>query len=103
MKLNASACMTLAFDLNPLTKMWHLVTTSQVLSFNFPKYVKLIELAMVQIVGNVEDERCFFTLTFMKSKLWNWLSTHLPLVVCMFAQQFYTLHNFPYTYSIGQW
>ncbi len=65
--------------------------------------MKLVELAMVQIVDSVEDERCFFTLAFMKSKLRNRLITHLPLVVCMFAQQFYTLQNFPYADYIEEW
>jgi hypothetical protein len=96
MKSNATMCMAPHFDLNLLTKMWHLVTTFQVLSFSFPKYLKLVELAMVQIVSGVEDEKCFSTLVFMKSKLWNRLTTHLPLVVRMFAQQFYILQNFPY-------
>ncbi len=94
MKSNATTCMAPPFDLNPLTKMWRLVTTFQILSFSFPKYVKSAKLAMVQIVGNVEDEKCFSTLAFMKSKLWNRLTTHLPLVVRMFAQC--TLQNFPY-------
>jgi len=67
-----------------------LVTTSQVLVWSFPKYVKLAEMAMVQIVGSVENEHCFFTLAFMKSKLRNGLITHLRLVVRMFAQWFYT-------------
>jgi hypothetical protein len=36
----------------------------------------------------------FSTLVFMKSKLWNRFTTHLPFVVHMFAQC--TLQNFPY-------
>ncbi len=56
--------------------------------------MKLAKLAMVQIVGSVEDEKCFSTLAFLKSKLWNKLTTHLPLVVRMFAQC--TFQNFPY-------
>jgi hypothetical protein len=32
----------------------------------------------------------------MKSKLCNRLTTHLPLVMHMFVQHFYTKHNFPY-------
>ncbi len=32
----------------------------------------------------------------MKSKFYNKFTTHLPIVVHMFAQQFYTLENFPY-------
>jgi hypothetical protein len=50
------------------------------------------ELAMVHIVGSVEDEKCLSTLAFMKS-IHNCLTTHLPIVVHMFAQQFYSLHN----------
>jgi hypothetical protein len=86
MKLNATACMAPPFDTNPLTKMWPLVTTSRILIYNFPKYVKLTKMAMVQIVGSVEDEHCFSTLVFMKSKLHNMLTTHLPFVVQIFAQ-----------------
>ncbi len=59
MKSNATVCVAFPFDLNPLTKMWCLVTTFQILSFNFPDYVKLAKFAMVQIVKNVEDEKCF--------------------------------------------
>jgi hypothetical protein len=86
MKSNATTCMAPTFDTNPLTRMWCLVTTFRILVYNFPKYVKLTELAMVQIVGSVEDERCFFTLAFMKSELCNMFITHSPLVVLMFAQ-----------------
>lgn len=65
--------------------------------------MKLAKLAMVQVIGSVEDERCFFTLAFMKSILCNKLTTHLPLVVHMFAQHFYTIQNFPYGECIEQW
>jgi hypothetical protein len=65
--------------------------------------VKLVELVMVKIVGSVEEEICFSTLAFMKSKLWNRLIAHLALVVRMFAQQSYTLQNFPYADYIEQW
>jgi hypothetical protein len=82
--------------------MWRLLIASQVLVCSFLKYVKLVEMAIVQIVGNVKDECCFFTLAFMKSKLRNKLTTHLPLVVWMFAHQFYILQNFPYAECIAQ-
>jgi hypothetical protein len=65
--------------------------------------VKLVELATVQVIGRVEDGRCFSTLAFMMSKLRNKLTTHLPLVVRMFAQHFYTIQNFPYGECIEQW
>jgi hypothetical protein len=65
--------------------------------------VKLVELVMVQILGSVEDERCFSTLAFMKLKFHNRFITHLLIVVHMFTQQFYTLENFPYVECIEQW
>jgi hypothetical protein len=50
--------MTPPFDTNALTKMCHLVMASWILVSNFLEYVKLTKLTMVQIVDNVEDERC---------------------------------------------
>lgn len=53
------------------------------------KYLKLVQIAMVQVIGFVEDKVCFSNLNFIKFKFHNWLTTHLKLVVWMFAQQFY--------------
>jgi len=92
MKSNATTCMGPPFDTNLPTKMWRLMTTFHILITSFPKYVKLVKLAMVQMVGSVEDERCFFILVFMKSsKLHNRMTTHLLLVVQMFVQHFYII------------
>jgi hypothetical protein len=48
-------------DLNPLS--------NALLCAHFNEFVKVIELAMVQFMGLVEDERTFSTLTFMKTIL----------------------------------
>jgi hypothetical protein len=85
MRSNARTCMVPAFDTNPLTKMWHLVTTFRLLVSNFHEYVKLAKLVMVQIIGSMKNERCLLTLAFMKSKPCNKLTTRLPIVVHMFA------------------
>jgi hypothetical protein len=52
---------------------------------------------MVQVLGNVKDERCFNSLTLCKypSCAIDY-TTNLGLVVIMFSQKFYTLQNFPY-------
>ncbi len=34
-------------------------------------YMKLVKIAMVQVIGFIEDERCFNNLIFIKSKLCN--------------------------------
>jgi hypothetical protein len=51
----------------------------------------------------VGDEHCFSILAFMKSKLCNILTTRLPLVMHMFVQHLYTIHNFFYEECIEQW
>jgi hypothetical protein len=39
--------------------------------------IKLIELAIVQVIGLIKDECCFSTFTFMNTKSRNWLTMHL--------------------------
>jgi hypothetical protein len=61
------------------------MTTSEVLVSNFLKfkYLKLAELAMVQIVGSVEDEKCFFMLAFMNQ---NFVACSLPICHLLFLR-----------------
>jgi hypothetical protein len=63
----------------------------------------VVELAMVQIMGFVEDEKTFSTFTFVKTRLWNRLCEHLGLVVHMYAQPFYIVDTFPYHDAITTW
>jgi hypothetical protein len=58
---------------------------------------------MAMIMGCVEDERCFFNLGFMKSKLRNRMTTHLDLVVRMFDQKFFTFNIFPFAIAMNYW
>jgi hypothetical protein len=67
------------------------MANSQILKLKMFELFKLVELVIVMVLGSVEDERTFSTLTFMKSKLRNRPTTHLDLVVRMYAQDFFTL------------
>ena len=58
--------------------------------------MRVVEIAHVQVLGSVEDEKTLSSLSFLKSKLRNRHTTHLDLAVRMFAQGFYTLNTFPY-------
>ncbi len=58
------------------------------------KYHKLVKLAIVIIVSNVEDEETFSIINFMKYKFCNHLTIHLDLVVQMHAREFYKLETF---------
>jgi methionine salvage enolase-phosphatase E1 len=40
---------------------------------------------MVMIISNVEDERTFSNLSFMKNKLHNYLTIHLDIFVKMYV------------------
>jgi hypothetical protein len=44
------------------------------------EYMKVVKIAMVQVLRLVKDERTFNNLSFMKSKFHNWLSTHFNFV-----------------------
>ncbi len=70
------------------------VTTFHILICNFPMHVKLVELVMVYVVSNVENEKCFFTLAFMKFKFCNTLIAHLPIIIHMCAQWYYIIQIF---------
>ncbi len=69
MKNNFKAAMEPLFDLNPLNLVWRIIDASWVFMHFFPKYLKLAKMAIVNVLGNVEDERCFSFFTFLKSKL----------------------------------
>lgn len=57
--------------INPLTKLWRVVENSGMLSDGLSEYIKLAEIAVVLVLGSMEDERNFSTLSFMKDKLRN--------------------------------
>jgi hypothetical protein len=80
--------------------MWLIVLGFKVLILGISKYVKLAKLAMCQVLGFVENEHCFSTLSFMKGKSCNCFITHLDVCVRMSSQDFYNLECFPYTKAI---
>jgi hypothetical protein len=98
MKFNTIQAMieivTLAFDkvnptiINPVTHMWRVIHASQLLFNVFFEYLKVVEIAMVHVLGYVEDERCFNFVAFLKNRMRNRLNNHLQLVVSMYAQKF---------------
>jgi len=76
---------------------------SMVLKKHFREWFKVAELAAVQVLGSVEDERTFSTVAFSKSKLRNRLSEHLPACVGVYSQNFYQLEDFPFDKVYDEW
>jgi len=75
-------------DCNPTTRLWERFASSAIVSQRLLEWFKLVQLCMVMIIGNVEDERTFSNMSFMKNKFHNHLIIHLDLVVKMYAQSF---------------
>jgi hypothetical protein len=83
--------------------MLGIIFHSIVLSCNISKYVKLTQIAMIQVLGSMEDEQVFNNLNFIKIKICNQLIDNLVLCVHMFGQSFFTMHTFPYDEVVGIW
>jgi hypothetical protein len=65
--------------------------------------VKLTKIAMIQMLGLVEDECIFSNLNFINTSIQNWLIDNLALCVYMFRQSCFTMHNFCYDEVVGIW
>jgi hypothetical protein len=102
MKSNAIAAMA-PFHVNCLTWLWKTFEASHILRHSFPKKFKLVKTIIVQVLGLVEDEHTFSTLTFMKSKLRNHFNEHLHIVVEMYSQTFFILNSFLYDTCFDDW
>jgi hypothetical protein len=53
---NVKLAMHKPFDVNPITKLWRTLTSFQMLENKVPKYIKLVELIGVQIIGSIENK-----------------------------------------------
>jgi hypothetical protein len=103
MMSNAQAAMSHSTNENPMSRLWRKLSSNGLMSAKLSEFMKVAEIAHVQVLGSVEDERTFSSLSFLKNKLRNRLTTHLDLVVRMFSHNFYTLNTFPYQVAISNW
>jgi hypothetical protein len=83
--------------------MWAQLAANVIMVQKLLEFFKVVEIAIVMVVRSVEDERTISTITFMESKLCNHLTTHLNLVVWIYAQNVYKLENFPFNTVIKEW
>jgi len=103
MKSNARAALLPPFDVNPLTKVWRVLHSNNSLTKSFSEFIKLAEIAVTHVIGSVEDERTFSSLTFLKSKLRATLVDNLEVAVGMYSQRVFTLESFPYQRVFEDW
>lgn len=60
------------------------------------KYMKVVELVVMKIMGFVKNERTFNNLTFTKIRLHNMLCENFELLVCLYVQPIYIAETFIY-------
>jgi len=101
--LDCNSSMLPPCDYNLTTCMWRWMANSQILKLKMFKFFILVELVISMVFGSVEDERTLFTLTFMKSKLTNQLTTNLDLIAKMYVQNFFSLQSFLVYTTIIEW
>lgn len=81
MTSNAKAIMKESLDVNPITQMSFIIEAFSTLQFYLSEYMKMVVLAIVMVLGLVEDERTFNTLAFVKNNLINRLNKPLCLAI----------------------
>jgi hypothetical protein len=54
-------------DLNPMFIFWKKISSNALLCAQLSKCMKVAKLAVLQIMGYVEDEKTFSTLIFMQN------------------------------------
>ncbi len=71
--------MTKVNDLNPMTKFWCEILTCAILKYKMSKYIRLVEVACVQVLGLVENKCTFNTFSFLKNKFFSNLDIYLNM------------------------
>ncbi len=84
MQSNVVATMDAPFHANPLIQLWRILEASWILWHSFLEFFKLAKIAVMQMLGLVENEQTFFIHSFMKCKLGNHFNEHLNDVVGMY-------------------
>lgn len=95
MKNNSHGALHMPPNYNHTTKLWGCLASNAIVAANFLEYLKLVELAIVMVLGSVENEKTFSIINFMKFNLCNHLTFHLDLVIILHAQKIYKLETFP--------
>ena len=103
MKANAAQAMKNPILVTPLTRLWRNIGTSARLRAAILEWIKVAEIAIVQVLGSIKGERTFLLVTFSKGKVQNHLDKHLERAVGVYLQNYYTLKDFPFKRVYEAW
>jgi hypothetical protein len=100
---NAASMMKWPFKVNHVTRMWLSIDSKSFLCYALSEYVKLADPGICMVLGSVQDERTFSTITFLKTRVRNKLTTHLSLIMGMKTRPFFSIDSFPYDVAYNSW
>lgn len=63
--------------LNPIVRLWQKVSTPAIFNHELFEYMKFAKIAIIQVLGSIENKCTFEKNCFMNNKLWNRLKTNL--------------------------
>jgi hypothetical protein len=89
--------------INPVTQLWQSLDANSYLRHSLFEYIIITKIAIVMVMGSIQDERTFSMVSFMKSKLCDRLGKHLSMAVGFKSQKFFTLEDFPYDVAYDSW
>jgi hypothetical protein len=92
---NCHVAMVHPLEVNPLIAIWSTINNNAMLTHNISEYLKAVKIASIQVLGLVEDERTFSTLSFIRNHLRNRLTMNLETCVVMYAHHFFIISSFP--------
>jgi hypothetical protein len=95
MKSNVDKMLEPPYDVNPVSKLWQKLGCNGLLLSKLSEFMHLAEIAITTVLGNVEDERTFSSLKFIKSKLRSRLEGNLPQLCISSLRVITTLRAFP--------
>jgi hypothetical protein len=78
-------------------------SSNALLYVHLKEFMKVAKFVVVQIMGFMENERTFLTLTFIKARLRNKLCEHLNLVIHIYAQLLNIIDTFLDDVAITTW
>ncbi len=82
--------------------MW-LIDDNSHLWYQLLEFQKFVEMEIIMVFGICTRWVHIEYLSFMKTKLHNWLTEHLPHIVAMKCQAFYDLWTFHYDVAYNSW
>ncbi len=81
-------------ELNPINRLWWKFSMSAILTHKLSKYMRLVEIVIVQVLSFVENKHTFNIVSFMNNKLWIRLNIHLDLCTKFIMNNFFPFRIF---------